>query len=48
MALERITGGWMTPAMMTAQERMLLLDDADFDPDAYADLLGSELTEKLP
>jgi hypothetical protein len=48
LALGRITGGWVTPPMMTAQERMLLQDDADFDPDDYIDLLGSELTETLP
>ncbi|MDP3960608.1 MAG: hypothetical protein Q8Q26_11230 [Pseudorhodobacter sp.] len=48
IALGRITGGWVVPARMTGQERMILLDDADFDPDAYLDLLASELTEVLP
>jgi hypothetical protein len=48
LALGRVTGGWVTPMMMSEQERMLLLDDADFDVDAYIDLLGAELTERLP
>jgi hypothetical protein len=47
-ALARVTGGWVTPAFMDALSRMTLLDDADFDPAAFVDLLGGQLTEDLP
>jgi hypothetical protein len=47
-ALARVTGGWVAPPLMDAMTRMILLDDADFDPAAFADLLGSQMTEDLP
>jgi hypothetical protein len=48
MALSAVTGGWVTPPAMDAITRMTLLDDADFDPAAFVDLLGAEMTEFLP
>ncbi|MDZ4310972.1 MAG: hypothetical protein U1A24_10520 [Cypionkella sp.] len=48
MALSSITAGWVTPAGMTARQRMTLQDTADFDADAFLDLLNAEVTEALP
>jgi hypothetical protein len=48
MALKEITTGWVTPPGMDAQTRMNLVDDVEFDPDAFLDLIGDDLTEDLP
>ncbi|MCB6176703.1 hypothetical protein LHP98_00995 [Rhodobacter sp. Har01] len=48
MAVARLTGGWVTPRLMDPIQRMQLLDDADFDPAAFLDLLGADLSEDLP
>ncbi len=40
LTLAKVTGGWITPANMTAQDRWLLVDDETFDADAFADELA--------
>jgi len=40
LTLAKVTGGWITPAHMTAQDRWLLVDDDTFDADAFADELA--------
>ncbi len=43
MSLMRIEAGWVTPPGMSAQQRWSLVDDADFNADAFADELAQEL-----
>lgn len=44
VTLREIRGGWAMPRGMTGLERMHLLDDAEFDPDRFLDLLAEEAT----
>ena len=46
VTLRRITGGWLTPEGMSEAERWRLLDGDAFDPDAFADLLATDLVEE--
>lgn len=48
MALTGIAAGWITPDGMTARQRMTLQDTADFDANAFLDLLNLEVTKALP
>ncbi|TGD61664.1 hypothetical protein EYC08_17960 [Tabrizicola sp. WMC-M-20] len=40
--LQSVTGGWISPAGMTARERLSLLDVKDFDPTEFLNLLNAE------
>jgi hypothetical protein len=48
MALTGIAAGWITPDGMTARQRMTLQDTADFDANAFLDLLNLEVTKAFP
>ena len=48
VTLHRITGGWVTPDGMSGTERMRLNDTAEFDPDAFLDLLATETGVSTP
>lgn len=47
MALRQVDGEWIMPRMMSARERMVLIDSADFDAEDYLDLLGTGLSEDI-
>ncbi|MDZ4094256.1 MAG: hypothetical protein U1D35_05030 [Paracoccaceae bacterium] len=47
MTLRQVDGQWLMPRMMGARERMVLTDGADFDAEAYLDLLGAEFGEDI-
>ena len=47
MALRQVDGEWIMPRMMSARERMVLTDSADFDAEDYLDLLGAGLNEDI-
>ncbi|MCF3593040.1 hypothetical protein LZG00_03405 [Rhodobacteraceae bacterium LMO-12] len=46
VTLRGISGGWITPEGMSEAERWRLVDADVFDPDAFADLLATDLVEK--
>lgn len=46
ITLRGIRAGWLTPDGMSAEERWHLVEDADFDPEAYADILARGLLEE--
>ncbi|MEZ5714892.1 MAG: hypothetical protein R3D85_06830 [Paracoccaceae bacterium] len=48
MVLNRIEGGWASPPGMDALTRTQMVDDDEFDPEAFLNLIGSDLTEDLP
>lgn len=48
MVLDRIEGGWAPPPAMNAATRARMVDDEAFDPEAFLDLIGEDLTEDLP
>lgn len=47
MALRHVDGEWIMPPMMSARERMLLTDSAEFDAEIYLDLLAAGLREDI-
>ncbi|MGB8814690.1 MAG: hypothetical protein WCC57_16045 [Paracoccaceae bacterium] len=46
LALTGIAAGWVTPAGMTARQRLTLQDTRDFDANAFLDLLNMEANGK--
>lgn len=47
MTLLELRGGWITPPGMTARARMVLMGSDGFDPEAWLDLLRTELEEQV-
>jgi len=43
LSLKAVTGGWVTPYGMTAEDRWTLVDDEDFQPDAFLDQIADSL-----
>lgn len=43
LALKAVTGGWVTPHGMTADDRWTFVDDEDFQPDAFLDQIADSL-----
>lgn len=46
LALEKITGGWVTPPGMSADERWNLVDDEKFDAGAFLDHVSGALSKE--
>lgn len=46
LALKGVVGGWVTPSGMTADERWTLVDDEDFQAEAFIDHVAESLPEE--
>lgn len=46
LALEQITGGWVSPPGMTAEERWAFVDDEGFDAEGFTNDLAEGLSEQ--
>lgn len=46
LALEKVTGGWVTPPGMSEDERWTLVDDEKFDADAFLDHVSGALPKE--